>query len=90
MEMLSNQLTQLWPGVLHAPVITIDLSALPSDAFSEKEVGGFLGIGSKTCYHAKFTLEMVVGSATFKFEIRQNGALLATRHVDPKFVGESH
>ncbi|EWG47583.1 hypothetical protein FVEG_07650 [Fusarium verticillioides 7600] len=75
---------------LHAPFITIDLSTLPSDAFSEKKVGGFLGIGSKTCYQAKFTLEMVVGSATFKFEIRQNGALLATRHVDPKFVGESH
>ncbi|RTE85274.1 hypothetical protein BHE90_000016 [Fusarium euwallaceae] len=77
--------------VLRAPVITIDLSTLPASAFSQKEVGGsFLGIGSRTYYKADFTLEMVVGSATFKFEIRQNGVLLATEHVDPKFVGESN
>ncbi|RSM15087.1 hypothetical protein CDV31_005168 [Fusarium ambrosium] len=76
---------------LRAPVITIDLAELPSSAFSQKEVGGnFFGFGSRTCYRADFTLEMVVGSATFKFEIRQNGVLLATKHVDPKFVGESN
>ncbi|RSL41501.1 hypothetical protein CEP54_015800 [Fusarium duplospermum] len=76
---------------LHAPVITIDLAALPSSAFSQKQVGGgFFGFGSRTCYRANFTLEMVVGSATFKFEIRYNDVLLATEHVDSKFVGESN
>ena len=34
-----------------------------------------------------FTLEMVIGSASFKFELRLNGALISKQEVDPEFVG---
>lgn len=52
-------------------------------------IGSFFMIGTHTVYQSVFTLEMITGPASFKFEIRHNGALFATQHVDPEFVGVS-
>lgn len=74
---------------LKGPSITIDVGSLPNSAFREKEVGtGFLGLGSRRkVFMSQFTLEMVTGSASLRFEIRSEGVLLASQKVDSGFVG---
>jgi hypothetical protein len=78
-----------WSGALKGPTITVDLGTLPSSAFREEKVGGFLGIGRTPTYMSEFTFEMVTESASFRFEIRHNGKLLASQKVDSCFVGTS-
>ena len=58
--------------------------------FTVKEVGGFMGFGNtQKLYRGQFTLEMVTGSASLRFEIRNNGVLVASQKVDSGFVGTS-
>lgn len=75
-------------GVLRAPTATINLRDIPDSMVQRRQVGGVWGIGSHTSYMIEgFTLEMVISSASFKFELRCNGDLLCEQEVDPTFVG---
>lgn len=55
---------------------------LPSYAFEERTTGGFLGLFTTTYLRSCFTLEMVVESASIKFELRHEGNLLGTYRFD--------
>jgi hypothetical protein len=69
--------------------LTLNFGSLPASTIKEKKVGGFLGINTSTLYRSDFTLEIVIGSASLKFEIRHNGVLLVLQKVDSSFVGTS-
>jgi len=56
------------------PTLSIAMGSLPSSAFQVKKVASAL----TTVFRAHFTLEMVVQSASFSFEIRHDGRLLRT------------
>lgn len=63
---------------LKLPELSISIAGLPRSAFEARHFGGFLGIGGILLYQTTFTLEMVIESASLRFEIWKDSTILRT------------